>query len=73
MAIDAIADRSQAADRREEARITAHLQSLGQAYARRDQRVEEAQKAAAARPTPAERDAQSGARSSGSRIVDVLT
>lgn len=72
MAIDAIADRSQAAGNREDARIAAHYQSLGKAFARRDQRVEEAQKSAAARPTPAERGAQAPARRSATRVVDVL-
>lgn len=73
MAVDAVASRVEAADRREAARDAAHVYAMSRADARRDQRVEEARAAAAARPTPAERAAETPPRPEGTaRIVDIL-
>jgi hypothetical protein len=73
MAIEALAIRAEAADRRETARDAAHLYALSRADARRDTRVEEAQASAAARPTPSERAAEvPPRRSSTARLIDVL-
>jgi hypothetical protein len=74
MAVDvASADRAAAADRREAARAAALQHTLQQAYARRDQRIEEARDVAAARPTPADRAAEAPRRTqSASRVLDVL-
>jgi hypothetical protein len=73
MAIETLAIRAEAADRRETARDAAHLYALSRADARRDTRVEEAKASAAARPTPSERAAEvPPRRSGGARLVDVL-
>lgn len=73
MAIDSVSARAEAADRRESARDAAHLYAMTRADARRDQRVEEAQASAAARPTPSERAAEMPPRrSTTARLVDVL-
>lgn len=58
MAIDLIADRNAAADRRDAARAAARQYLQARADARRDTRVQEAKDAAAARPIPAERVAE---------------
>jgi hypothetical protein len=71
MAIDVIADRTAAADRREAARIAAHQYLQARADARRDTRVEEAKAIAAARPTPAERAAENPAPLPR-RLLDLL-
>lgn len=72
MAIDAIATRAEAADRREVARVAAHQYALSRADARRDVRVEEAKEALAQRPTPADRALEAPPRSGTAQIVDLL-
>jgi hypothetical protein len=73
MAIETLAIRAEAADRRETARDAAHLYALSRADARRDTRVEEAKASAAARPTPSERAAEVPPRRRGAaRLDDVL-
>lgn len=72
MAIDAVtADRAAAADRREASRLAAQQYLMSRAEARRDTRVEEAKASSAARPTPAERAAETPPRVPA-RLVDVL-
>lgn len=72
MAIDAVSSESAiAADRREASRVAAHRYSLDRASARRDTRVEEAKAVEAARPTPAERGAETSPRTPA-QIVDLL-
>jgi hypothetical protein len=71
MAIEALANRVEAADRREVARDTAHQYALSRADARRDVRVEEARESAALRPTPADRALEAPVRAP-QRLVDIL-
>lgn len=71
MAIEALANRVEAADRREVARDAAHQYALSRADARRDVRVEEARESAAQRPTPADRALEAPARAP-QRLVDIL-
>lgn len=71
MAIEALADRVAAADRRESARIAAHQYALSRADARRDTRIEEARAAAAAVPTPADRALEAPVRAP-KHLVDIL-
>jgi len=73
MAIDALATRVEAADRRESARDAAHQYFQTRVEARRDQRVEEAKEIIAARSTPAERAVEAPPRRSlTAQIIDVL-
>lgn len=74
MAIDALTVRAEASDRRETARAAAHQYYQGRADARRDQRVEEAKAALAARATPAERAAEAPPprRTTSAQIIDIL-
>ncbi|OYX47132.1 MAG: hypothetical protein B7Y90_13685 [Alphaproteobacteria bacterium 32-64-14] len=73
MAVDAVAARAEASDRREAAREAAQQYFQGRADARRDQRVEEAKKSLAVRPTPAERAIEAPPRRRGStQLVDIL-
>ena len=65
--------RAAASDEREAARAYRHEVSLERAYFKRDQRVQEAKAAEAARPTVSERAAEAPRRApSGSKIFDVL-
>lgn len=74
MAVDAVSVRAEASDRREAARATAQQYFQGRAEARRDQRVEEAKAALAARATPAERAAEAPPprRPTSAQIIDIL-
>jgi hypothetical protein len=66
--------RAAAADHREAARQVAHIQAAAIADSRRDQRVEEARSAAAARPRPQDRasDAPPPRGPSSGLLLDVL-
>ena len=65
--------RAAASDYREANRHYAHEVSVEKAEWRRDQRIEEAQASAAARPTPAERAAEAAPRPhTASLLLDVL-
>ena len=57
MSIEASAVRAAAADYREASRHFAHVRAAERADSRRDQRIEEAKAAAAARPRPSDRAA----------------
>lgn len=72
MAIEALASRVEAADRREYARVAAHQYALTRADARRDTRIEEAKDAAAQRPTPADRALEAPPSASTKRLIDIL-
>lgn len=72
MAIDAVASRTEAADRREYARAAAHQYALTRADARRDVRVEEARESAAQRPTPADRALEAPPSGNTKRLIDIL-
>lgn len=71
MAIEALANRVEAADRREIVRDAAHQYALSRADARRDVRIEEARESAAQRPTPADRALEAPVRAP-QRLVDIL-
>ena len=73
MAVDAVASRLEITDRREPVREALQQIAAQRPDARRDQRVEETQPAAAARPSQSERAAEQPARqSSGARMLDIL-
>ncbi len=72
MAIDAVASRAEAADRRENARAAAHQYALSRADARRDVRIEEARESAAQRPTPADRALEAPPSGNTKRLIDIL-
>lgn len=72
MAIDVVAARVEAADRRELARVAAHQYALARADARRDVRVEEAKEAVAQQPTPADRAVETPPRAGTAKIIDIL-
>jgi hypothetical protein len=64
--------RAAAADHRAEARHVAHAQAVAIADSRRDQRVQEARAAAAARPRPQDRAAHAPRGPSSGLLLDVL-
>ncbi len=72
MAIDALAARVEASDRRETARDAAHQYAQMRADTRRDVRVEEAKEALAQRPTPADRALDLPPTGGAARLVDIL-
>lgn len=72
MAIEALASRIEAADRRENARAAAHQYALMRADSRRDVRVEEAKDSAAQRPTPADRALEAPPSKNTARLIDIL-
>jgi hypothetical protein len=72
MAVDTVASRAEAADRREVARDVAHQYALARADARRDTRMEEARESAALRPTPSERALEAPPSGGTKRLIDIL-